>query len=495
MHRLREFWIGETHLAPVALLRIVYGVLLFNWIWQLYPNLTAFFTDEGILPRRALLATYSDRFTLLALVGEWWQVALFWTLALTVAVLLAAGYRSRVMAFLAFVAVESFSLRDPLILDGSDLVFRFVPLWLAFTDCGALYSIDARLAAERGEPRRTHGFALPLRILELQIAWIYLATGIEKLGGSAWPSGIASYYALQLEHTFGRGWARPVATNLTLSQLITHGTLIVEVAFLPLAMVPSKVSRLLAVALAAGLHLGILTLMNVGNFPVVMFAVLVLFLPPEWVESIVALLTRRVAPVAAPRTLAYAHGVTHEARRAIAPVTLPHVGTRARWRYGAIALVVLATLSFATALPRQAEAARPSGDLATLLRFLALDQRWDMFAPEPARSDGWMMMPATLADGTRIDLLTERAADDRSERYSDPLYSRWVKVQERIASVAYADYRLEYARSFCRTRNLHLRPGQSPVETFEIHYTERLIPPPEEGPATFRDILLWSHRC
>jgi hypothetical protein len=106
-----------------------------------------------------------------------------------------------------------------------------------------------------------------------------------------------------------------------------------------------------------------------------------------------------------------------------------------------------------------------------------------------------MRIPATLADGTRSDLLTGGAADDSSERYSDPLYSRWAKVHERIASAGYSDYRLEYARHFCRTRNLHLRPGEVPLDTFEIHYVERVIRAPGEGPPTFRDITLWSHRC
>ena len=102
---------------------------------------------------------------------------------------------------------------------------------------------------------------------------------------------------------------------------------------------------------------------------------------------------------------------------------------------------------------------------------------------------------ASLADGTALDLLTRGHAENRSERYSDALYTRWVKVRERIASAAYTDYRLECARHFFRTRNLHLRPGDVALERFEIRYVERVIRPPGEGPPTFREITLWSHRC
>src|SRR4029078_8852537 len=97
--RLREFWLGSTDLAPLSLFRILYGVQLFNWIWQLYPNLSAFFTDEGILPRRALLVNYADRLSLLNLYAPWCQVVIFWALALVVAILLTFGWRSRLMSF------------------------------------------------------------------------------------------------------------------------------------------------------------------------------------------------------------------------------------------------------------------------------------------------------------------------------------------------------------------------------------------------------------
>lgn len=495
MTRVREFWLGEVDLAPLSLFRILYGLQLFNWIWQLYPNLAAFFTDEGILPRRALLATFGDRFSLLTLFGPLWQVTVFWVLALIVAVLLTIGWRSRLMSFLAFVVVTSFSFRDPLILDGSDWVFRLLPLWMTFSDPGSRYSIDGLARAARGQPSG-RGWALPLRIVELQVAWIYAATGLEKIAGTLWPNGLATYYSLQLEHTFGRSWANPIATNLVLARLMSWGTLAIELAFLPLAMLPSRFTRLIAVVAAAGLQLGILVLMNVGNFPVIMLSALVLFLPPHWVDECVGSVTATFRLRMRPRVVALADGVAQTAAEALPPaIRLPADAREFNRRVGGGALVLVAALAFLTAVPGTLEAARPTGQVMALLRFFAVDQRWDMFAPEPARSDGWLRIPATLADGTALDLVTNGPVGDRAERYSDPLYSRWVKVTERIASAAYSDYRLEYARSICRMQNLRLRPGDVPLSTFDIYYVERLIRPPGEGPPTSKDIKLWSHRC
>jgi hypothetical protein len=496
MNRLRAFWVGEADLAPLSLFRILYGAQLFNWIWQLYPNLNAFFTDEGILPRKSLLTNFTDRFTLLTPFGEWWQVAIVWMLALFVAILLTVGWRSRLMSFLAFVVVTSFSFRNPLIIDGADIVFRLLPLWMTFSDPGARYSIDALGRVSRGQPTG-RGFALPLRILELQVAWIFTATGLEKVTGTLWPQGLATYYSLQLEHTFGRTWMTSLATNVTLARITSWGTMAVELSFLPLTMlVPTRITRVIAVVLAAALLLGITVLMNVGNFPVIMLSSLVLFLPAQWVDDLVESVVSRFRMRLRPRVVALADGVAHGAAAALpTPLALPAEAREFKRRIGGGMLVAIATLALLNAVPAPLEAMRPKGQLLELLRFFALDQRWDMFSPEPARSDGWMRMPATLTDGTTLDLVTNGPERDSAERYSDPLYSRWTKINERIASLDYSDYRLEYARSICRTHNLHLGPDDVPIGTFEIHYVERLIHPPGEGPPTFRDILLWSHRC
>lgn len=460
MDALRRFWFGETDLGPPALFRILFGLLLFNWFWQLFPNLTAFFTDEGILSRQQLALAYPDRLSLLNLSGEWWPAAAVWAVSCVVAALLTLGWHTRVMSLLAFALVSTFSWRDPLILDGSDFVFRMVPFWLAFTSAGARWSIDA----VRGVPA-VRGWAFPIRILELQIAWIYLATGLEKLGGIDWIEGTAAYYAFQLEHTFARPWADTLAVEPVASHLISWYTLAAELAFLPLAMVPSRRTRLLAALAVGAMQLGILLLMNVGNFPVVMLAASVLFLPPEWFGR-----SRRAAVPTAPSSL------------------------RRRARVAAVLLATAAASAFITAVPSYAEALRPTGVLASALRYLSLDQRWDMFSPNAARSDWWLFAPATLANGERLDLLSDRGPDDRSERYSDPLYSRWTKVHERIASPSYAGYRSEYARHFCRTRT-SLGAGRSPLVSFELLHVERTIQAPEKGPPLITETRVWSQQC
>jgi hypothetical protein len=440
---------------------------------------------------------FPDRFSLITGMGTWWQVALFWAACLAVAVMLTIGWHTRTACILAFLGVASFEWRNPLLLDGSDIVFRLVPFWLALTNCGDLYSVDAATRKARGEQVTGNGPALPVRLLEFQIGWIYLMTGLEKMAGTLWNNGTATFYALQLEHTFGRSWAYPLATNMIVVHAMSWGTLVVELGFLPFTMIPSRITRLIAVVGAAFLHGGILTMMNVGNFPVIMLSALILFVPADWIREVVDKLHMRIGPRLSPRFAAAAAGV---ARREVPPhMTLvparsAGIGQLRGIRIAAaVALLAVTGVAFASALPSWAAAYRPQGELARVLTFSSLDQRWDMFSPDPAQADGWMLAPAKLADGGTYDLLTGGPVST-APRWSDPLYTRWVKVFERIANAGYSDYRLEFGRSFCRLRNFHLQPGQSPLDSFELNYIERTIHAPGEAP-TLKEFHIWSHTC
>jgi hypothetical protein len=475
------FWFGEIDLAPVAVFRMLFGVLSLNWFWQLYPNLTQFYTDEGIFPRSSQMFFFPRHLTLLNAAGEWWQVVLFWLVALAAALALTVGFHSRMAAFATFVMLGSFSLRDPLIGDASDQVFRATAFWLTFTAAGARYSVDGWLRARRGDPPSGLGWALPVRILELQFAWIYLATGLEKMGGGLWRDGLAVFYSLQLEHTFARPWAAPLARNLELTQLATQITVVVELAFLPLVFFPfvRGIGRIVAVIAAAGLHLSILLLMNVGNFPFVMLAGLVPFLPPGFVAGTI-------------ENLRFPRALTGVVSKPISPVS-PGV-TISRWSVGrSLALIALALVVFSTSLPPYIALSRPEA-VDRVLQYANLLQKWNMFSPDPPTSDGWMHVPGVLADGTAVDLATGAAPTDQP-LYADPFYSRWTKVTEWIASAANAQYREEYSRMYCRLRNLHLQPGQAALVSFDLMYYERKVPPPGAPQEPPRPILLNSHHC
>lgn len=57
------------------------------------------------------------------------------------------------------------------------------------------------------------------------------------------------------------------------------------------------------------------------------------------------------------------------------------------------------------------------------------------------------------------------------------------------------DYRQEHARMYCRLRDLHLQPGESPLVSFDVIYTGQPIAPRGQAPPPVHRTLLNSHKC
>ena len=93
-------------------------------------------------------------------------------------------------------------------------------------------------------------------------------TAVAKLSVRSGVDGSATCMVLQLKHTFGRGYVEALAQNEIFTHLLTLGTLLTEAPFFFLVFAPfwQGRARVLAIALAVPLHLGIMLMMNVGNF-------------------------------------------------------------------------------------------------------------------------------------------------------------------------------------------------------------------------------------
>ena len=77
-----------------------------------------------------------------------------------------------------------------------------------------------------------------------------------------------------------------------------------------------------------------------------------------------------------------------------------------------------------------------------------LDQYWSMFAPMPLRDDGWYLAPATLADGSVVDLRTGLPATDTQPTRVSALYhdERWRKYLMNLYTSDFEPWRRNYAR-------------------------------------------------
>ena len=99
-------------------------------------------------------------------------------------------------------------MRNPLIIDGEDTVMRMMAFFLIWMPSGQCWSVQALPCAagsafsQRAWLRQAPGWGL--RLLQIQMATIFLSTGLLKLGGDEWIDGTALYYVSRLDDFFGR---------------------------------------------------------------------------------------------------------------------------------------------------------------------------------------------------------------------------------------------------------------------------------------------------
>ena len=408
-------------MAPVALFRILSG----------FCSSTSSGSCSRISPRssptRASFPGGSsalfdpERLSLLNLVGDWWLVAVIWAFSCIVALALTLGWHTSVVCFLAFASIVTFQWRNPLILDGSDLVFRFVPLWLDVHERGRTV-VARRAAASPGGDRSADG---RYRCASSSCRWrgSISRPASKSSAGVVWVGGTAAYYALQLEHTFGAlvgTTHRAAAAPREYDQLV-H--LAVELGVPSTRDDPLAPGRASIAAIAARRHaLRDPHAHERRELPAsIMLAACVLFVPPTWIRGSI------------DRTHGALKGERLAQRADLALVSsqriLPPLGRSCSPNFclaDRSAALVTVRAVVARGGPTAARMLRHRA-IRGLVRLLSLDQRWDMFSPDSARADGWMLAPGDAwRTARRLDLLVNGGpVDERSERYSDPLYTRW----------------------------------------------------------------------
>lgn len=124
------------------------GILLID-LWNRSYDLVAHYSDAGILPRLARMELYDHG----AAQRLWWslhmasgevvfQFALF-AVAAACALGLLIGYRPRLMSLFSWILLVSLQNRNPMLLQGGDVLLRSLVLWSIFLPTGAVCSVDS----------------------------------------------------------------------------------------------------------------------------------------------------------------------------------------------------------------------------------------------------------------------------------------------------------------------------------------------------------------
>lgn len=287
-----ERWLfdGKKALYGLAVTRMVFGLTAFGLLAANFT--TRLYTFGSGSAWNGELANPVSDFPKMWLFSAFHAVAgsdvaftlMYFALA-ALAVLVALGWRFRIVLPVFFVGWISFIEMNDMVGDQGDNMFRIALVLLFFADPAARWSLDAKRRAKREWfPQGTSGnqigtvlHNLSLIALTAQVAFVYGSGALYKAQGAPWAQGYAVYDPL---HTARFGtW--PVLSDLVTSwgpmvAIGTWGSILIQATFL-LALL-SRPTRLIALFGILGFHIMIGVLMGLPWFSLTMIAIDAIFI-------------------------------------------------------------------------------------------------------------------------------------------------------------------------------------------------------------------------
>jgi hypothetical protein len=198
-----EFFFAEQSPVPIALFRVIYGLLVSATLLLLRPDwLTWYGTHAWVSLPTMQFVEPGPRLNLFTILpqSDAWIVGLFW-IFLASSALLTIGYLTRFNTMLVFLCLTSMDQRNLFILHGGDTFLRVAGFFLIFAPAGAALSIDRLIRIWRGRESAKIPPCRPWaqRMIQFELSLLYFATFCWKAEGTSWVQGSALYYVYNLD--------------------------------------------------------------------------------------------------------------------------------------------------------------------------------------------------------------------------------------------------------------------------------------------------------
>jgi hypothetical protein len=277
-----SFWTGRTSGEAAALLRVGFAMLALWVALGIGFNLDRYYGPDAVVPWDVAKTFEFGTWTLFALAprSQALPVALLVAMVGGAAALL-LGAAPRVAAAVLFVVVLSFHHRNPLLLNSGDRLFSILAglmLVLPIDRRWVLWPLPRPSAADAP--------IWSLRLLQLQIAYVYWSSAIAKLVNERWRTGWALRDVLA-SPVFAE-WPAYIDSYPVIAAM-TWGTLLFEVAFPVLV----AIRRFRPWVLAAGVlfHASIELAMTIPMFSAIMIVSYAAFVDDATLRRLLARVT------------------------------------------------------------------------------------------------------------------------------------------------------------------------------------------------------------
>lgn len=475
MNRERLETLFGIDTRSLAVFRIVLSAILLLDLQQRWLWIHEHYTDDGVLPLAVLYRHYwgATNWSFHALSGDApLQHGLF-ALQGVATVLFLVGWYTRYANIALWVLLTSLQTRNQMVLQGGDDLLRMLVFWSMFVPTGARWSMDAR--GEAQPPARV--FSVGSAALMLQVCYMYWATAYLKWSPVWWQQGAAVEMALRLD--IYASWPGKALLQLRpLLPLLTWGTLFWEYVGPLVALSPWKSGPVRTAAVFGFwvMHLGFGSTLEIGLFWMTSCACWLPFLPSWFWDN----LPRKFPKLRSAKGLGVLRGES--------PVLDVFVVTVLVY----ITMWNLRTLdgraNYENMLKVFPTTYNPPGYA------LRLDQYWSMFAPAPPTRDGWWVVPATLADGTEVDLYAMRSpvSWERPRHIAGTFEGqRWRKFLFNVPDPQHAHLKAEYAR-YLKQRWERAHPDQPKVTQAELVLMVETTLVHGEAPVKRTSLGTWS---
>ncbi|MEM9932786.1 MAG: hypothetical protein AAF824_04205 [Bacteroidota bacterium] len=460
----------------VALFRVGVGGMIMLDLLLRIRDLGAHYTDEGILPRESVSAWIwnTDLYSLHMLGGEIGLQIFLFLVAGGMAGLLLVGKWPKLSLLLSWVLLLSLHARNPVILDGGDVLLRSLIFWLLFIPLSTPVSTKPVAAPSY------QLFSVATVAMFIQIMCVYLFSGWLKTG-ETWQNGTAVYYVMNLDmHTTGLG--KQLLSFPTLMESITSLTVWIErwaVLLLLLGGLHVYI-RYASVLLFISLHLGFALTLKLGLFPFIGMLCWLIFLPPHFWEKG---LGKHLLFIVATKPSGFMKKLDQQAYS-----WAFRVGKF--FQTGLILFSLYLMLGW-NALSVGKEYLSPSLDPVVMK--LGLNQNWNLFSPDPIRNDGWYVVVGVGEEGSydywNLQDVSFLKPASVSSTYRN---QRWRKYWKQIKKRRYKELKPYLGRYFCQQER-DILGGNAPDSLHIYYMQERSMPFGQEIEVKSR--VLWASSC
>jgi hypothetical protein len=471
----------KLDLRSLAVSRIFLGFLvMLDTVFRM-QNFEAHYTEEGTLGLGLLQKFYAPTGPCLQCLSPHASWSFFLLVLLFISSFtMMIGWKTRFSIFLTWLLTISLHFRNPLIVDGGDVLLRCFLFWMLFLPTAKVLSHDShykKFSAIQNPTIKSWAFLT----LPVQIFLLYFASATLKTGAEWWPDGTASGFALSLEAfvtPFGK-WITQFPEGL---KTMTKFVYLLELMGGFLFFLPAHF-RTVGVFIFIAFHMGLGAVLDLALFPWVATACLLSLLPTEAWER----MAQRLNWPQFKKQITKAKKI----------FVLPQKEIILAW----MAIPFLASVIAWNILSYQKKAMYEP--LRKTMLFLHLDQYWGMFAPYPLKDSGWFEFRTKLWDGNFAQTFAHPKMRYNWDNFKQkPIQGneyfvdqRWRKYLVNLWERNNASFRVGLAQYLCREWNKeHELPSDKAEQlnmSFRLFVNQEYLVPPREG----KPIDLGTYNC